>query len=160
MIIQGLSNFHNSQAFIGGFSTSAQTSIYTFFSGGIATFFRMFYLLTILTIGLCINFKDPTLLSAALGLKDLAYQQPLFPLLPLGIVILVFLMFIAQGYAAVKGIPSRQGFVQLYSYCDYLNIFKIQCRISLQHTLAWPSPSFYISDTPFGNGFIQESGNT
>ncbi|EGO02342.1 hypothetical protein SERLA73DRAFT_49618 [Serpula lacrymans var. lacrymans S7.3] len=86
----GLSNFHNSQAFIGGFHNFAQTFVYAFFSfGGIelvavaagesarpykavpraikATFFRivLFYLLTILTIGLCINWQDPTLLSAA-----------------------------------------------------------------------------------------------
>ncbi|KII94543.1 hypothetical protein PLICRDRAFT_33339 [Plicaturopsis crispa FD-325 SS-3] len=86
----GLSNFHDGQAFIGGFSAFAQTFVYAFFSfGGIelvavaagesaqpyksvpraikATFFRivLFYLLTILTIGLCINYNDPTLLSAA-----------------------------------------------------------------------------------------------
>lgn len=90
--MQGLSNFHNSQAFVGGFSAFAQTFVYAFFSyGGIelvavaageaakpykavpraikATFFRivLFYLLTILTMGLCINYQDPTLLSAADG---------------------------------------------------------------------------------------------
>ena len=90
--IQGLSNFHNSQAFIGGFSAFAQTFVFAFFSfGGIelvavaagesaqpyktvpraikATFFRivLFYILTILTIGLCINYQDPTLLNAAFG---------------------------------------------------------------------------------------------
>ena len=34
-----------------------------------ATFFRivLFYILTILTIGLCINYQDPTLLNAASG---------------------------------------------------------------------------------------------
>jgi amino acid permease len=92
MLVQGLSNFRNSQAFIGGFSTFAQTFVYAFFSfGGIelvavaagesvrpyktvpraikATFFRivLFYILTILTMGLCINYQDPTLLSAAFG---------------------------------------------------------------------------------------------
>ncbi|KAH7910314.1 amino acid permease-domain-containing protein [Hygrophoropsis aurantiaca] len=86
----GLSNFHNSQAFIGGFQNFAQTFVYAFYSfGGIelvaiaagesaqpykavpraikATFFRivLFYLLTILAIGLCINWQDPTLLRAA-----------------------------------------------------------------------------------------------
>lgn len=89
---QGLSNFHHSQAFVGGFSTFARTFVFAFFSfGGIelvavaagesaqpyktvpraikATFFRiiLFYILTILTIGLCINYQDPTLLSAAFG---------------------------------------------------------------------------------------------
>ncbi|KAI5983118.1 amino acid permease/ SLC12A domain-containing protein [Pisolithus albus] len=86
----GLSNFRNSQAFIGGFSNFAQTFVYAFYSyGGVelvavaaggsarpyksvpraikATFFRivLFYVLTILTIGLCINWKDPTLLTSA-----------------------------------------------------------------------------------------------
>lgn len=34
-----------------------------------ATFFRiaLFYILTVLTIGLCINYQDPTLLTAAFG---------------------------------------------------------------------------------------------
>ncbi|KAI6043723.1 amino acid permease/ SLC12A domain-containing protein [Pisolithus marmoratus] len=86
----GLSNFHNSQAFIWGFPNFAQTFVYAFYSfGGVelvavaagesdrpyksvpraikATFFRivLFYILTILTIGLCINWKDPTLLTSA-----------------------------------------------------------------------------------------------
>ncbi|KJA17730.1 hypothetical protein HYPSUDRAFT_146045 [Hypholoma sublateritium FD-334 SS-4] len=86
----GLSNFQNGQAFIGGFSAFAQTFVFAFFSfGGIelvaiaagesskpykavpraikATFFRivLFYILTILTIGLCINHADDTLLTAA-----------------------------------------------------------------------------------------------
>ncbi|KAF9476781.1 hypothetical protein BDN70DRAFT_811712 [Pholiota conissans] len=86
----GLSNFQNGQAFIGGFAAFAQTFVYAFFSfGGIelvavaagesakphkavpraikATFFRIviFYILTILTIGLCINHADDTLLTAA-----------------------------------------------------------------------------------------------
>ncbi|KAI5999785.1 amino acid permease-domain-containing protein [Pisolithus orientalis] len=86
----GLSNFHNSQAFVGGFSNFAQTFVYAFYSfGGVelvavaagesdrpyksvpraikATFFRivLFYILAILTIGLCINWKDPTLLTSA-----------------------------------------------------------------------------------------------
>ncbi|CCL99553.1 uncharacterized protein FIBRA_01571 [Fibroporia radiculosa] len=86
----GLSNFHNGQAFIGGFSDFAQTFAYAFYSyGGVelvslaagestkphksvpravrATFFRilLFYILTMLTIGVCINWNDPSLLSAA-----------------------------------------------------------------------------------------------
>ncbi|PCH40681.1 amino acid permease [Wolfiporia cocos MD-104 SS10] len=86
----GLSNFHNGQAFIGGFASFAQTFAYAFYSyGGVelvslaagesatphrsvpravrATFIRivLFYVLTVLTIGLCINWADPTLLSAA-----------------------------------------------------------------------------------------------
>ncbi|RPD67528.1 hypothetical protein L226DRAFT_452760 [Lentinus tigrinus ALCF2SS1-7] len=86
----GLSNFQNGQAFIGGFSAFAQTFVYAFYSyGGVelvslaagesasphkavpravrATFFRIviFYILTMLTIGLNINWQDPTLLNAA-----------------------------------------------------------------------------------------------
>ncbi|KAI9569258.1 amino acid permease/ SLC12A domain-containing protein, partial [Boletus coccyginus] len=86
----GLSNFQNGQAFIGGFPDFAQTFVYAFYSfGGVelvaiaagesarpwkavpsavkATFFRivLFYILTVLTIGLCINWQDPTLLTAA-----------------------------------------------------------------------------------------------
>ncbi|KAI6098542.1 amino acid permease-domain-containing protein [Pisolithus sp. B1] len=84
------SNFRNSQAFIGGFSSFVQIFVYAFYSyGGVelvavaagepvrpyksdpraikATFFPivLFYVLTILTIGLCINWKDPTLLTSA-----------------------------------------------------------------------------------------------
>lgn len=90
--MQGLSNFRDGQAFIGGFSAFAQTFVYAFYSfGGVelvtlaagesarphvtipravkATFFRIviFYILTMLTIGLCINWQDPTLLNAAYG---------------------------------------------------------------------------------------------
>lgn len=86
----GLSNFHDGQAFTGGFSAFAQTFVFAFYSfGGIelvaiaagesakpyksvpraikATFFRIviFYILTILTIGLCINHGDDSLLTAA-----------------------------------------------------------------------------------------------
>ncbi|KAI0774651.1 amino acid permease-domain-containing protein [Trametes elegans] len=86
----GLANFHNGQAFVGGFGAFAQTFVYAFYSyGGVelvslaagesaspqksvprairATFFRIviFYILTIFTIGLNINYQDPTLLSAA-----------------------------------------------------------------------------------------------
>jgi len=85
-----LSNFQSGQAFIGGFENFAQTFVYAFYSfGGVelvavaagesanpsktvpraikATFFRivLFYILTILTIGLCINWQDPTLITAA-----------------------------------------------------------------------------------------------
>jgi amino acid permease len=88
--IKGLSNFQNGQAFIGGFEKFAQTFVYAFYSfAGVelvavaagesvqphktvpravkATFFRivLFYILTILTIGLCINWQDPTLISTA-----------------------------------------------------------------------------------------------
>lgn len=38
-------------------------------------------------------------------LSDLPYRQPLYPLLPLTVVILATLMFIAQGYASVRSDP-------------------------------------------------------
>ncbi|KAI0076970.1 hypothetical protein K474DRAFT_1644184 [Panus rudis PR-1116 ss-1] len=87
----GLANFHDGQAFVGGFSAFAQTFVWAFYSyGGVelvslaagetskphktipraikATFFRvvLFYILTILTIGLNINYQDPSLLNAAM----------------------------------------------------------------------------------------------
>lgn len=43
--------------------------------------------------------------AQGLSLSDLPYQQPLFPLLPVGVVILGTLMFIAEGYSAVKEDP-------------------------------------------------------
>lgn len=86
----GLANFRNGQAFHGGFKAFAQTFVYAFYSyGGVelvslaagesnrphitipravkATFFRIifFYVLTMLTIGLCIAWNDPTLLNAS-----------------------------------------------------------------------------------------------
>jgi amino acid permease len=38
-------------------------------------------------------------------ISDLPYRQPLFPLLPICIVVLAVLMFIAEGYSAVKEDP-------------------------------------------------------
>ena len=101
--LQGLSNFHGGQAFIGGFPAFAQTFVYAFYSfGGIelvsiaagesskphrsvprairATFIRiiLFYILTILTIGLCINYQDETLLSAAFGKRKRGALAPTY----------------------------------------------------------------------------------
>lgn len=39
------------------------------------------------------------------SLSDLPYEQPLFPLLPISIVVLATLMFIAEGYASVRESP-------------------------------------------------------
>ena len=96
--MEGLSNFRNDQAFVGGISAFATNLAVTLFSfGGVelvavaageslepyksipratrATFIRivLFYILTILTIGLCINQNDPTLLNA-----NSKYLLPLF----------------------------------------------------------------------------------
>ena len=39
------------------------------------------------------------------SLEDLPYVQPLYPVLPITVIIIAALMFIAQGYAAVKQQP-------------------------------------------------------
>ena len=100
--MEGLSNFKNGQAFIGGFSGFSINLVYALYSfGGVelvavaagesskpyksvptaikATFFRilLFYILTILTIGLCINHADPTLLNANSNSKYLWAFYPL-----------------------------------------------------------------------------------
>ena len=87
--MEGLSNFQDGQAFLGGFSAFATTISYALYSfGGVelvsiaagesakpyksvpratkVTFFRIvvFYILMILTIGLCINHADQSLLDA------------------------------------------------------------------------------------------------
>lgn len=38
-------------------------------------------------------------------LNDLPYKQPLYPLLPVAVVVLAVLMFVAQGYAAAAQEP-------------------------------------------------------
>ena len=43
--------------------------------------------------------------AQGLSLSDLPYQQPFYPLLPVGVVILGTLMFIALGYASVQQQP-------------------------------------------------------
>ena len=88
--MEGLSNFKNGQAFIGGFSTFVANIVYALYAfGGVelvsiaagesskpyksvpratkATFIRLvvFYILMMLTIGLCINHGDETLLDAS-----------------------------------------------------------------------------------------------
>jgi amino acid permease len=88
--MEGLSNFQNGQAFAGGISALASTNVAVilFSYAGVElvavaageaikpyksvplatkwTFIKivLFYILTILTIGLCINQNDPTLLNA------------------------------------------------------------------------------------------------
>ena len=39
------------------------------------------------------------------ALEDLPYTQPLFPVLPLAVIVIATAMFIAQGYSAVKQEP-------------------------------------------------------
>ena len=43
--------------------------------------------------------------AQGLSLSDLPYRQPLYPLLPIGVLVLGTLMFIALGYASVRQKP-------------------------------------------------------
>jgi len=43
--------------------------------------------------------------AQGLSLCDLPYRQPFYPILPIGVLVLGTLMFIAQGYAAVLEQP-------------------------------------------------------
>jgi amino acid permease len=49
------------------------------------------------------------------SLDDLPYRQPLYPLLPVGVVVLGTAMFVAEGYAAVRQEPFEPR-VSGYSY--------------------------------------------
>lgn len=54
-------------------------------------------------------------------LSDLPYTQPLFPLLPIGVVVLATLMFISEGYSAVKVQPFSAR-VSLRVACQYASL--------------------------------------
>ena len=43
--------------------------------------------------------------AQGLSLSDLPYQQPFYPFLPIGVIVLGTLMFIALGYASVRQEP-------------------------------------------------------
>ena len=43
--------------------------------------------------------------AQGLSISDLPYRQPLYPLLPIGVIVLGTLMFIALGYASVRQEP-------------------------------------------------------
>jgi amino acid permease len=73
--------------------------------------------------------------AQGLSLRDLPYCQPLYPLLPLGVIILGTLMFIAQGYAAVRQDPFKPKVRQLL-YLLLVEIIYTAPRMSLPHTLA------------------------
>jgi amino acid permease len=83
------------------------------------------------------------------SLLDLPYTQPFFPLLPIGVVILATLMFIAEGYSAVKKEPFE---AKVYVTSLWSSIFLpshgAHCRMSLQHTLVSPSTLCYTLATP------------
>ncbi|KAF9008054.1 amino acid permease-domain-containing protein [Cyathus striatus] len=63
--------------------------------------------------------------AQGLDLTDLPHRQPLFPLFPVGVVILGTLMFIVQGYAAVVQDPfDHQNVVATYiGVADYVILY-------------------------------------
>ena len=56
-------------------------------------------------------------IARGLSLLDLPYRQPLYPLLPLGVICFGTLMFIAQGYAAVRQAPFEAKVCQHHEGC-------------------------------------------
>ena len=63
--------------------------------------------------------------AQGLSLSDLPYQQPLYPFLPIGVIVLGTLMFIALGYASVRQEPfdprvSALNFIILYYIYIYI----------------------------------------
>ena len=56
------------------------------------------------------------------SLDDLPYVQPLFPLLPIGVVVLATLMFIAEGYSAARQEPFN---VKVSFSCTSIDPYKI-----------------------------------
>ena len=51
-----------------------------------------------------------------LSLSDLPYRQPLYPLLPIGVLVLGTLMFIAVGYASVRQEPFNPRVSAIFIY--------------------------------------------
>jgi amino acid permease len=90
--------------------------------------------------------------AQGLSLADLPYQQPFYPLLPIGVIVLGTLMFIALGYASVRQVPfdprvSTMVYInqRLIGRRSHTFIF-FKNRTWLQLTLASLCISFYFSD--------------
>ena len=60
--------------------------------------------------------------AQGLSLSDLPYRQPLYPLLPIGVLVLGTLMFIALGYASVRQKPfsKRSIYRSLYHFIFWI----------------------------------------
>jgi len=93
------------------------------------------------------------------SLSDLPYTQPFFPLLPAGVVVLALLMFIAEGYSAVKEQPFEA------KVCNYPSLISpspnhIHARTSSPHTsalhftLSYTSATLSMSDLDLGSDSI------
>ncbi|KAL4245745.1 hypothetical protein ABKN59_001626 [Abortiporus biennis] len=185
----GLSNFRHGQAFVGGFTGFAQTFVWAFYSyGGVelvslaagesarphitlprairATFFRvvLFYVLTILTIGLCINFQDETLLNAAYNsdvaaspittvFKRAGYKLLLLRQLSRGVPIPALLMSLAVSFLSFLTTIWGEGVV----FTWFLNIVGISALlvwgsiglISLRFRQAWNAQGRNLRDLPY-----------
>ena len=86
-----------------------------------------------------------------LSLSDLPYRQPLYPLLPIGVIVLGTLMFIALGYASVRQEPFDPRVKQQYLSYIYISkkthtFFYFFFRMWLQLILALSCISFCFSD--------------
>jgi hypothetical protein len=92
------------------------------------------------------------------SLSDLPYTQPFFPLLPIGVVILGTLMFIAEGYSAVKEEPfEAKVLVPFDGSSIFPQAHRARGRMSLQHTLVSRSMLCYTSATRFMSDLDLES---
>lgn len=97
--------------------------------------------------------------AQGLSLSDLPYEQPLFPLLPFGIIVLGTLMFIAQGYSAARRDPFDAR-VRLRSNCLLRSGYEYTYRTWLRRTLALPSMLCFTLVTLPTSGFISRGKGT
>lgn len=82
--------------------------------------------------------------AQGLSLSNLPYRQPLYPVLPIGVIILGTLMFIAQGYAAVRQQPFEPRVSLNLLWYILLMIFFL-CRTLWPHTSVSRCTSFFMA---------------
>lgn len=71
------------------------------------------------------------------ALEDLPYTQPLFPVLPIGVVVLAVLMFVAEGYAAIKVEPFSARVSTLFRVpCSLVCVCRVARVAHVKHLLA------------------------
>ena len=102
--------------------------------------------------------------AQGLSLSDLPFQQPLYPLLPIGVIVLGTLMFIALGYASVRQEPFNPRVSTIFSTKhnkDFrkIHIIYIFFRMWLQPTLASPCLSSYFLDIWYTRGCFKGRRN-
>jgi amino acid permease len=82
-----------------------------------------------------------------LSLSDLPYRHPFYPLLPIVVLVLGTLMFIALGYASARQEPFNPRVNAIfYITNDFRTHAKLFSRTWLQLTLALPCMPFYFLD--------------